>query len=215
MTKKTAKTTSTQATPSTTIPFGQSDWHISLPGSAFFDQELWEVIYNKLMKAPVKDIQVLLWLSKLGSSINNIAKSLVSLRDELAQSVWFNLTDLQGNLTPEALNSAEYQEKSKKFGEALNEHIFSKTIDLAPLGPLTLDLNNPDWHARSFIEGSSLSADDIMKLSESGIIIVKEPADAPAEEGTPAEKETPTEEKKSNEEKTDGADDILVPNDKE
>lgn len=89
--------------------------YITLPGSAFFDQELGDVIYNKLMKAPVKDLQVLLWLSKLGSTVNNIAKNLVVERDKIAEEVGFDKSVLQGALTPEMLNSADYQEKSKKF----------------------------------------------------------------------------------------------------
>ena len=48
--------------------------NIVLPGNAFFDQELWTVIFDKLMKAPVKDYQVLLRLSKLGKTINEISK---------------------------------------------------------------------------------------------------------------------------------------------
>ena len=57
---------------------------IILPASAFFDQELGDVIFNKLMKAPVKDYQVLLRLSKLGSTINNVSKELVKIRNRLA-----------------------------------------------------------------------------------------------------------------------------------
>lgn len=187
--------------------------YITLPGSAFFDQELGEVIYNKLMKAPVKDVQVLLWLSKLWTTINNIAKELVGLRDALAEAVWFDLAAVSLTLTPEALNSAEYQAKSRKFGELLQEHVFNKTVSLEPLGCLTLDLTNPDGHAKSFIEGSSLSADDIMKLSEAGILKV-ESGDT---EESPKVEDAPAEDGKE----TDGADesaqpeDVLVPNTEE
>lgn len=61
--------------------------YITLPGSAFFDQELGDVVYNKLMKAPVKDYQVLLRLSKLGKTINDIAHDLATKRDEIAKEV--------------------------------------------------------------------------------------------------------------------------------
>lgn len=231
--KTTEETTSTPATTATPTPveieikpitFDMSkvpfliDWKewdpfIVLPGSAFFDQELWEVIYNKLMKTPVKDVQVLLWLSKLWSTINNISKSLVELRDNLAEAVWFDLTVLQWALTPEMLNSEEYQAKSKKFWELLNEYIFNRKICLEPLGSLTLDLTNPDGHAKSFIEWSSLSADDILKLSEAGILIVKSKEDAPAKEGTlaPAKDEQEPE----SEQKPEPEPDVLVPNENE
>lgn len=187
-----------------------------LPGTAFFDQELGDVIFNKLMKAPVKDYQVLLRLSKLGATINNISKSLASIRDEIAQEC--ELGDFLSNeaaLTPETLNSPDYQEKSQKFGKLIQERIFSKYIDLAPLGTLTLDLTNPDWHAKAFIEGSSLSVDDIEMLDSFKIVNIIYPEEAkpnvPIEESS-ASTSTSANTNANTEEKTDEADDILVPN---
>lgn len=60
---------------------------------------------------------------------------------------------------------------------------------------MTLDLTNPDGHAKAFLEGSNLSADDIDMLNGLGIVkviypdTVDEPAvpeTLPAEEATPA-----------------------------
>lgn len=176
---KKAETTKKVSTPS---PF------ITLPGSAFFDQELWEVVFNKLMKAPVKDYQVLLRLSKLWRTINDIAHELATKRDELAKEAGLEeYLDPNHTLTPEELNNADYQEKSKKFGELLQANVFEKTFSLEPLGTLTLDLTNPDGHAKAFLEGSSLSADDVMKLEESGIVKIVYPADTATK---PVEKET-------------------------
>ena len=156
------------------LVYWESEWHISLPWSAFFDQELGDVIYNKLMKAPVKDVQVLLWLSKLWQTVNSISKALVEIRDRLAEEAGVSeYLHAETPLTPEVMNSAEYQEKSKKFWELLQENIFSKVIDLAPLWSLTLDLTNPDWHAKSFIENANLSTDDVMKLEEAKIVVLK------------------------------------------
>ena len=184
--------------------------YITLPGSAFFDQELWEVVFNKLMKAPVKDYQVLLRLSKLWRTINDIAHELATKRDELAKEAGLEeYLDPNHTLTPEELNNADYQEKSKKFGELLQANIFEKTFSLEPLGTLTLDLTNPDWHAKAFLEWSNLSADDVMKLEESGIVKIVYPADTttPAEEAKtlPAEEEKPQ----------PVEEDVLVPNDEE
>lgn len=153
------------------ITFGESEWHISLPWSAFFDQELWSVIFDKLMKAPVKDYQVLLRLTKLGNTVNQISHELSKVRDEAAKEagLWEFLSP-ESTLTPETLNSSDYQEKSKKFSELLQDRIFSKTIDLAPLWSLTLDLTSPDGHAKSFLEGSNLSADDVNMLDKFGIV---------------------------------------------
>ena len=197
---KKAETTKKVSTPS---PF------ITLPGSAFFDQELWEVVFNKLMKAPVKDYQVLLRLSKLWRTINDIAHELATKRDELAKEAGLEeYLDPNHTLTPEELNNADYQEKSKKFGELLQANIFEKTFSLEPLGTLTLDLTNPDGHAKAFLEGSSLSADDVMKLEESGIVKIVYPVDT----AKPVEKETlPAEEENSQPVEND----VLVPNDEE
>jgi len=210
MSKKTSKAEVAPATSSS----ASHQPYITLPWSAFFDQELGDVIYNKLMKAPVKDYQVLLWLSKLGSTVNNIAKELVVERDKIAEEVGFDKSVLQGALTPEMLNSAEYQEKSKKFWELLQERIFSKTFCLEPLGCLHLDLTNPDGHAKSFLEWANLSADDLLKLWEAGILSITEEweVDEPADPTPAKEEEKKTEE--VSEEKTDEADDVLVPNDK-
>ena len=90
MSKKASK-----AAPSVPETSASHQPYITLPGSAFFDQELGDVIYNKLMKAPVKDYQVLLWLSKLGSTVNNIAKELVVERDKIAEEVGFDKSVLQ------------------------------------------------------------------------------------------------------------------------
>lgn len=59
--------------------------YINLAGSVFFDQDLGDIIYNKLMKAPVKDYQILLRLSKLGQTINTISQDLAKERDEIAK----------------------------------------------------------------------------------------------------------------------------------
>ena len=145
---------------------------IVLPWTAFFDQELGEVIFNKLMKAPVKDYQVLLRLSKLGKTINDISRKLANIRDAISKDC--GLSDLaaqEASLTPEMLSSPLYQAKSRAFGQMIQQHIFAKYIDLAPLWTLTLDLTNPDGHAKAFIEGSSLSMDDIEMLD--GLKIIK------------------------------------------
>lgn len=166
------------------LTFWSSEWHISLPWSAFFDQELWDVIFNKLMKAPVKDYQVLLRLSKLWQMVNAISHELAKMRDEIAEKHGLKeYLDWTKQFTPETMNDPEYQKKSKEFSENLAKEIFDKTIDLAPLWPLTLDLTAPDGHAKSFLEWAAISADDMVKLSDAGIINVVEPDDTlPAEE---------------------------------
>lgn len=167
--------------------------YITLPGSAFFDQELGDVVYNKLMKAPVKDVQVLLWLSKLWKTINDIAHELAGKRDEIAKEVGLNeYVDWTKEMTPEVMSSEEYQNKSKEFGQKLQKAVFDKPYSLEPLWPLTLDLTNPDWHAKSFIENSNLSADDVMKLTESGIIILidEKPAETQPVESDLSDKPT-------------------------
>ena len=123
------------------------------------------------MKAPVKDYQVLLRLTKLGNTVNQISHELSKVRDEAAKEagLWEFLNP-ESQLTPETLNNADYQEKSKKFSELLQDRIFSKTIDLAPLWSLTLDLSSIDGHAKSFLEGSNLSADDVNMLDKFGIV---------------------------------------------
>lgn len=147
--------------------------NIVLPGNAFFDQELWTVIFDKLMKAPVKDYQVLLRLSKLWKTINDISHKLALLRDAISKDCELDeLAKQETALTPETLNSPEYQAKSMAFGAMIQRYIFSKRISLAPLGTLTLDLTNPDGHAKAFIEGSNLSADDIDMLNGLGIVKV-------------------------------------------
>jgi hypothetical protein len=47
---------------------------------------------------------------------------------------------------------------------------------------LTLDLTNPDGHAKAFLEGSNLSADDVDMLNSLGIVKVIYPdtVDEPA-----------------------------------
>lgn len=169
---------------------------IILPGNAFFDQELWTVIFDKLMKAPVKDYQVLLRLSKLWKTINDISHKLALLRDAISKDCELDeLAKQETALTPETLNSPEYQAKSMAFGAMIQGYIFSKKISLAPLWTLTLDLTNPDGHAKAFLEGSNLSADDIDMLNGLGIVkviypdTVDEPAAAP--EATPAPEAEP------------------------
>lgn len=62
---------------------------------------------------------------------------------------------------------------------------------------MTLDLTNPDGHAKAFLEGSNLSADDIDMLNSLGIVkviypdTVDEPAVPENNETLPAEEETP------------------------
>ncbi len=93
-------------------------------------------------------------------------------------------------MTPETLNSPDYQAKSLAFGQLIQEHIFNKRISLAPLGTLTLDLTSPDGHAKAFLEGSNLSADDVDMLNSLGIVKVVYPdtVDEPAvPETLPAE----------------------------
>lgn len=159
--------------------------YITLPWSAFFDQELWTVIFDKLMKAPVKDYQVLLRLSKLWKTINDIARSLATKRDELAKEAGLEeYLDPAHQLTPEEMSSAEYQEKSKKFWTLLQENIFEKEFSLEPLWPLTLDLTEPDWHAKNFLEGANLSADDVMKLDESNIVHIIYPTNEEKKDDT-------------------------------
>ena len=152
--------------------------YITLPGSAFFDQDLGDVVYNKLMKAPVKDYQVLLRLSKLGKTINDIAHELAGKRDEIAKEVGLSeYVDWTKEMTPEVMSSEEYQNKSKEFWQKLQDEVFTKTYSLEPLWPLTLDLTNPDGHAKSFLEWANLSADDVMRLEESGIVTIISPED--------------------------------------
>lgn len=207
------------------VPFVTDDTlttAITLPGNAFFDQELWDVIFNKLMKAPVKDYQVLLRLSKLWKTINDISKKLSVLRDALAKDCELDeYLNASAPLTAEQLNDPTYQEKSMAFGKLIQEHIFSKYISLAPLWILTLDLSNPDGHARSFLEGSNLSADDVDMLDKLWIVhIVYPETEVPAEasapaaqaQAIPAEEESEKKTEEVSEEKTDEADDILVPN---
>ena len=84
------------------------------------------------------------------------------------------------------------------FGAMIQGYIFSKRISLAPLGTLTLDLTNPDGHAKSFLENSNLSADDIDMLNSLGIVrviypdTVDEPAVTENNKTLPAEEEKPT-----------------------
>lgn len=185
MTKESKDTATPTPTQPFQITFGESEWHISLPWSAFFDQELWSVIFDKLMKAPVKDYQVLLRLTKLGNTVNQISHELSKVRDDAAKEagLW-EFLDPTSQLTPETLNSSDYQEKSKKFSELLQDRIFSKTIDLAPLWSLTLDLTNPDGHAKSFLEGSNLSADDVNMLDKFGIVKIIYPTNEEKKDDT-------------------------------
>ena len=105
------------------------------------------------MKAPVKDYQVLLWLSKLGKTINDISRKLSHVRDAISKDCGLDdLVKQEAAMTPEMLNSPIYQAKSRAFGAMIQQFIFAKTIDLAPLGTLTLDLTNQDGHAKAFIE---------------------------------------------------------------
>lgn len=130
------------------------------------------------MKAPVKDYQVLLRLTKLWKTINENSHALSQLRDEAAKECWlWDFLSQDATLTPETLQSEDYQEKTKKFGTTLQEKIFDKWINLEPLWHLTLNLTSPDWHARAFLEGSNLSADDIAMLTDFGIIDVVYPED--------------------------------------
>ena len=180
--------------------------YINLAGSVFFDQDLGDIIYNKLMKAPVKDYQILLRLSKLGQTINKISQDLAKERDEIAKECGLEeFLKPDTALTPETLNDATYQEKSKKFWEMLQEKVFSKTYSLEPLGTLVLDLNNPDGHAKAFLEWSTLSADDIVKLSWLGILTLKD-WDSPAQEEQAQPEQQTTAEQQTQ------AEDILVPN---
>ncbi len=183
--------------------------YINLAGSVFFDQDLGDIIYNKLMKAPVKDYQILLRLSKLGQTINSISQDLAKERDEIAKECGLEeFLKPDTALTPETLNDATYQEKSKKFWEMLQEKVFNKTYSLEPLGTLVLDLNNPDGHAKAFLEWSTLSADDIVKLSWLGILTLKD-WDSPEEQQ--AEQQATDEQQTDTEQQTE-AEDILVPN---
>lgn len=184
--------------------------YITLPWSAFFDQELGDVIYNKLMKAPVKDYQVLLRLSKLWQTINEISKSLVEKRDELAKEAGvLKYLNPETPLTPEELNSQSYQEKAKAFWQLLQEKLFNTQHSLEPLGTLILDLTNPDGHAKAFLEWASLSADDIMKLEEAKIVSIIWPEDdKPTTNDSKPSKEKTEEETKASEPE----DDVLVPN---
>ena len=217
-TPSTANIESTLNNPDNAIPFVEPEsisdtpTTIILPGTAFFDQELGDVIFNKLMKAPVKDYQVLLRLSKLWKTINDISHKLANLRDAISKDCELDtLADPknEAQLTPELLNSPEYQAKSMAFWSLIQKYVFARFIDLAPLWTLTLDLTNPDGHARAFLEGSSLSADDIDMLNSFRIIKVVYPAEeaVPAETAEPAE--TAQEEKGST---SNEVDDVLVPN---
>lgn len=118
----TANIEETLANPDNAIPFVKPEdipeisSTIILPGTAFFDQELGDVIFNKLMKAPVKDYQVLLRLSKLGKTINDISHKLAALRDAISKDCELDqLAASETALTPEMLNSPDYQAKSQAF----------------------------------------------------------------------------------------------------
>ena len=179
--------------------------YITLPGSAFFDQELWSVVFDKLMKAPVKDYQVLLRLSKLWKTINDIAHDLATKREEIAKEVGL---DPLAPMTPETMSSAEYQEKAKKFGELLQERVFNEEYSLEPLGSLILDLTNPDGHAKSFLEWANLSAEDVMKLEESGIVKIIYPEETITNAGNNTQAEATSNDSdtlSTNETKEDGA----------
>lgn len=124
------------------------------------------------------------------------------MRDSIAEK--YELTEYLNwtkQFTPETMNDPDYQSKSKAFSEELSKEVFEKTIDLAPLWPLTLDLSSPDGHAKSFLEGANLSADDVMKLEESGIVHIIYPVEEKSE-ALPAEEENRSQE----------SDDVLVPN---
>lgn len=196
--------------PENYIPFGASSWHISLPWTAFFDQELGAVIFEKLMKAPVKDYQVLLRLSKLWKTINDISRKLSHVRDAISKDCGLDdLVKQEAAMTPEMLNSPVYQAKSRAFGAMIQQFIFAKTIDLAPLWTLTLDLTNPDGHAKAFIEWSNLSMDDIEMLDNLEIIKVI----YPEEKATPVEGVLQTEEQaaEAEEQAQQAENDVLVP----
>lgn len=175
-TPTTANIEAALADPNNAVPFVTTTSDspaIILPARSFFDQELGEVIFNKLMKAPVKDYQVLLRLSKLWKTINDISHKLAVLRDAISKDCELDeLAKQETALTPETLNSPEYQAKSLAFWQMINEYLFNKQISLAPLWALTLNLSSPDGHARAFIEGSTLSMDDIDMLDGLGIIKV-------------------------------------------
>lgn len=167
------------------------------------------------MKAPVKDYQILLRLSKLGQTINTISHDLAKKRDEIAKECGLEeFLNPNASLTPETLNSPEYQEKSKKFGETLQNSIFNNQYSLEPLGTLILDLNSPDGHAKAFLEGSTLSADDIMKLSEMKILTLKD-WDGEEEDSSNEETTLPAEEEATDADSTPDStpdSDVLVPN---
>ncbi len=75
---------------------------------------------------------------------------------------------------------------------------------------MTLDLTNPDGHAKAFLEGSNLSADDIDMLNGLGIVKVIYPesdlrqptVDEPAAAPAPAPEAEPA---------TETTEDALVP----
>ena len=95
--------------------------------SVFFDQDLGRVVFEKLMKANVKDYKILLWLSKLGQTVSNISHELTEMRDKIAEETGLKKY-LETAPTEEDMKSTEYQESSKTFSERVQKELFEKVF---------------------------------------------------------------------------------------
>lgn len=129
--------------------------------SVFFDQDLGRVVFEKLMKANVKDYKILLWLSKLGQTVSNISHELTEMRDKIAEETGLKKY-LETAPTEEDMKSTEYQESSKTFSERVQKELFEKEFDLDPLGPLTL--------TEEVITSAGLTPEDMIKLERTGFV---------------------------------------------
>lgn len=135
--------------------------------SVFFDQDLGRVVFEKLMKANVKDYKILLWLSKLGQTVSNISHELTEMRDKIAEETGLKKY-LETAPTEEDMKSTEYQESSKTFSERVQKELFEKEFDLDPLGPLTL--------TEEVITSAGLTPEDMIKLERTGFVKLPEEA---------------------------------------
>lgn len=155
--------TKKQTAQSSTPTASPSPSPITLKWAAFFDQDLWAVIYQKLLKASIKDITTLLWLQKLWTTISAISTDLAKKRDEIATEC--GLAEYM--VTPPdatTMQSPEYQASSQKFWEKIQADIFNNDYSLSPLAPLA--------PSKETLAAFDLNAEELSMLVANGIFTI-------------------------------------------
>lgn len=163
-------TPDTQATTDTQVSY------ITLPGSAFFDEELWAVLYQKVFKTtpPKSKLAILLRAQKLAQEVSAKSTDLSKLRDEIATEC--GLAEYM--VTPptaEVMQSPAYQESSQKFWEKVQEKLFAPKHELSVA---TLKLNPTDTKGvedngdAEYLSSLQLSPDELSLLIKYGIFEV-------------------------------------------